>query len=728
MGPSAVADTAAQSNYLNPDGTQTLFVSLPIVATTDQSAYLDPDGTQTLSSTSSPTPTTTPTTYITTVSSATVIQVPVSHIGPSTSLESTTVVRVQTSISTGSSVVGTLTSTSAVSLSASAETLTYTSTSIGGDQTVLQILTTTSSFPATTSHATLLYTATSQGVDQTILQTIISVDSVSQSSSSDAQQYSEYTSYFAVVSTISSAIVPSQTSLPSNDPLDDNGKNATLRYHWSVEQTFLGTYFAVLVAVIYRILWTIVYNNFTLIEPFRQLSEPRGALAERSFFAFYQSQSNLFGPFPALIKRRWTLALVGTAYLVASFLPAIASETIFVDTNYNCPNPSSTSPANPCPPRMSVSITVLRIIQGLFAFAAVALLVILAMLLSTRTGLPANPSSMATVAALMRHPMLIGDLNAIPANATAGEMQQALSGRRYHLGLYKSASGGNAYGIKPMGAGNEEDAGGPEHRYAPVEGVGWTSDSGPPRAPPRQWHSKDVVLAVVVIGTFAVVLAYYLDGRNDGFNRFFSSNTFGPRFILTGASTVLASLWRSAEHSQIIMAPYTRLSRGPSSPRTTVLFNPSNTPILSTWQALRSRYFAAALLTIVAFSAEILNIMISGVPLASGQTFHQFLASAYLSMAVLGLMILTIALLIVRLRHCEPALPRKPDTLGSVMGYMGRSAMLDDFEGSEWDSATERSSRLQHFGKRYECRELMRLDGRRGWGVDEAAQQRGDSW
>jgi hypothetical protein len=60
----------------------------------------------------------------------------------------------------------------------------------------------------------------------------------------------------------------------------------------------------------------------------------------------------------------------------------------------------------------------------------------------------------------------------------------------------------------------------------------------------------DFVLLFVLVGTFAVIMAYYFDNSDDDYNRFFSSQTFGPRFILTGAGTVIASMWKTVEQRE----------------------------------------------------------------------------------------------------------------------------------------------------------------------------------
>ncbi|KAK4550079.1 hypothetical protein LTR36_003046 [Oleoguttula mirabilis] len=497
----------------------------------------------------------------------------------------------------------------------------------------------------------------------------------------------------------------------------DSGKGTVAVYHWSAEQTFLGTYLAVLFAVIYRILWTLIYNNLNLVEPFRQLAESDGALAEGAFFSFYQSQSNLLGPFPALLKRRWSLALTATVYLIACLLPALASETIYVDTNWGCANPMGGK--NPCPARMTANVTILRVLQALLALAAIGLLMLILALLITKTGLPANPSSMATVASMMRHRALLGDLNETSADADSENMMCAMQGRRYRLGSYKDSLGNASYGILPLTAGEHgqrvTSTYGSGHHYEPVKSSAFESDE---HAASHRMRPLDILLAVVVLGAFGVVLAYYLDGRDDSFNRFFNSDTFGPRFILTGAGTVIAALWKSTEQSAAIMAPYIRLAKRPSSAGSTILFTPSNTPVLSTVTAVQQRYFFVAAVTCVTLGAEALNIVISGVPYGTGQTWLQFLVSAYISIGVLSIMIIVVVMVLLA-RRTEPRIPRKPETLGAVMSYMAGSRLLDDFDGLDGQDNDTRDRRVRLLKKKYIFKEMTRRDGEYAWTVDE---------
>ena len=202
-----------------------------------------------------------------------------------------------------------------------------------------------------------------------------------------------------------------------------------------------------------------------------------------------------------------------------------------------------------------MNVGVLRVLQAFLAIAAAVILFITSLILFRNTGLPADPRSMATIASLMRHPTLIEDLNHVPVNASSQDMQRVLQGKMYRLGSFRCANGENAYGIRPADGSvdvnhailSTTDA----HKYTPVEGFSPFSDRGS-LALRGRFRIQDLVLALVVLGSFGVVLAYYLDGNNDGFNRFFESNTFGPRFILTLAGTLTATLWKSVEQCKCL--------------------------------------------------------------------------------------------------------------------------------------------------------------------------------
>ncbi|KAK4499456.1 hypothetical protein PRZ48_009971 [Zasmidium cellare] len=687
--PSGVTQYIQTSNYVNPEQT------MNPDSTIETSNYVNTDNTPTIAA-SPASGDYVPTAHTQTVTSQTAMALPTSdYVNPNPTntivysapngdyvpTEQTQTMPTPTPTPTPTSILVTTSSASVVVVSASTSAILITS----GGQTL-------------TSHTTI--SAHSSTTQVAVTQTILSTPA-------------------------SGAPQPSSTNNPFE--AQDSGKVGVISYKWDAGHVFLATYLTVILAVLYRILITVLNNNFTLIEPFRQLMEPNGAPAEKAFFSFYQNQSNLYGPAPALFQGRWALALVSTAYTIATTLPALASEAIWVDTNWNCPVPTANS-KNPCPPRMTVSITVVRILQGLLAFIALVLVFVTILLLAKRTGLPANPSSMATIGSLMRHPGLIDDINDLPVGpgARVKPMKAAMAGKRYKLEGYKTETGAIDYGIRPLTTDLHDDYSTRSKgrgSYTPIDPNGSSLDTM--AASTHRFRWLDLILLIITLGTFGVVLAYYLDGKPDGFNNFFSSNTFGPRFIITLAGTLIATSWHSIEQSSVVMAPFIALAHSPSPAKRTLCFTPSNTPLLSTWTTLRNGYILPALITFTTLLAEALNIVISGVPFATGQTWKQFLISSYMSLSILGIMIV-VSVVVIFTRRKEPKIPVRPDTLIGKMYYLSGARLLDDFEGLE-GRAKERDRVLCASGKRYSFGVRMRRDGRRTWLVDEVGDERGFS-
>jgi hypothetical protein len=312
---------------------------------------------------------------------------------------------------------------------------------------------------------------------------------------------------------------------------------------------FESSYLPVLVAVVYRTLLAILYSDANLVQPFTQLTRTEGAPAEHVLFQYYQTQSKVKGPFIALRDHSWSLASLTSAFVLVSLLPALASDAFVVQTN-QCASKKTQSDANPCPPYMEVRLPVLRTCQVIMVVVAAALVYWLVYGMNEKTGLPANPSSIATVGSIMRHPALLDDLNSISGDASVFGMRKSLRGRRYRLDHYQSQQGGTEHGIVPVAdhADLPAQLGGSDPRYAPIERVSTTPCKK--RTTKSCLQVADFVLLFVLVGTFAVILAYYFDNSDDDYNRFFSSQTFGPRFILTGAGTVIASMWKTVEQRE----------------------------------------------------------------------------------------------------------------------------------------------------------------------------------
>lgn len=215
-----------------------------------------------------------------------------------------------------------------------------------------------------------------------------------------------------------------------------------------------------------------------------------------AFYSAYQSKPTLLD---CITGNRWALGVITLASFLADLLPALASESVFVSTDWaGCPNRNSQHPLNPCPRRVEVLVAVIRSMQALLASASVVLLWLLAFFFFSSTGLADDPSSMAAVASLMSNEHLLHDLDRIPGDADSDEMQRLLSHNQYRLAHFEAGSGEVRYGIEPGTYSDDFDIVTFAHKYGPVED---RNKSPTPRKRQRQsdWL-LDVVLVVVILG------------------------------------------------------------------------------------------------------------------------------------------------------------------------------------------------------------------------------------
>src|SRR5205085_699540 len=179
-----------------------------------------------------------------------------------------------------------------------------------------------------------------------------------------------------------------------------------------------------------------------------QLARTHGALAGNSLHAYYLSSNLMPEPIVGFIKGHWLIMLTSVAYFAVGILAPLASESIFNDTNYHCPNPDPERPQNPCwPPRLTADPIAIRTLQGLLALIAVMTLGIMVTMYRSPSGIYTDPSSIATVASLMHHPEVLDDFQRVGMKARRKDMKKQLGNKRYRIQNYQSPDGAWRYGI-----------------------------------------------------------------------------------------------------------------------------------------------------------------------------------------------------------------------------------------------------------------------------------------
>jgi len=254
-------------------------------------------------------------------------------------------------------------------------------------------------------------------------------------------------------------------------------------------------------------------------------------------------------PILALLSGHSYMLLVSTvAYLIELVAP-LSSEFLGVDVHDGCiPDQSLAHSNHPCPSRIVVRLVPARVLEGLLCLIAVFIIATMFLSRHRPSGVYSDPSSIAAMASLLHHPDVLHDFKHL--DASNKELERAVKDQTYRLNHYQVDGEGMKYGIVPTTKIILSD---PGNRGA------YSVLPNPERgASIRNSHHGlftrhlfrtvgDITLAILLSGMFGVTLGYYLDGSSDGFNVFFNSDTFGPRFILTFAGGIAVSQWKRLE-------------------------------------------------------------------------------------------------------------------------------------------------------------------------------------
>lgn len=332
---------------------------------------------------------------------------------------------------------------------------------------------------------------------------------------------------------------PAPTATAENAFIDSEKTNQGTIITWPKWQIFVANYLPVLLAVVLRILWTPILANARLIQPFIAMMRPGGASLRHALFTGYLSHDH--NPIPMLQHRSWlSLAALPGLGLILLMQP-FSSEVVFLDTKYECPDPDFSKP-NPCwPPRISIDPGITRALQALLALTAlVCVVVITAVVFAPSPTLSGDPSSIAGIASLSHHPVLLHDFRAEKPDATSQHLKRSLPDRRYALQHYLTSDGQWKFGIVPVAA----------VEYGPVAGLAATSHIRRSQAGSKASSLTRIIslrdfaitlaTAIICIALLGLIVAYYVDGSDSSFNRFFNSDTFGPRFVLTAMATMVS--------------------------------------------------------------------------------------------------------------------------------------------------------------------------------------------
>jgi hypothetical protein len=119
-------------------------------------------------------------------------------------------------------------------------------------------------------------------------------------------------------------------------------------------------------------------------------------------------------------------------------------------------------------------------------------------------------------------------------------------------------------------------------------------------------------------------------------------DAFGPKFLVVGAGLLISLHWHSLYTSASLLSVWKRLVAGKASAKDTVLVCKAAMPLTAIAPALKRRDWAVVITATLATSADVLTIALARVPCRSGEREVDSIVCLWISVAVLGCMLLAL--------------------------------------------------------------------------------------
>lgn len=382
----------------------------------------------------------------------------------------------------------------------------------------------------------------------------------------------------------------------------------------------------------------------------------------------------------------------------------------------------------------------MRVAEGVLGVMAVLVVVMGGLLLRWRTGVAAEPWSVASMAGFMARG---GGLRDVVRGMDGVGGIRSLRDKRFRL---VSDGEDGIYGVV-VSDGVDDDAAAEKR-----EGKQWIRLTVPklrerkpvPPGENRRWWPLVVtreehivhILALIFIGGLLALILYYENTSFDTpFEAFMDSESFGVRILFTTFGIAVSGFWdyyfareqnTPIHHNKPLNSPTELTSKiGISSPsihrRLATRPEPAHQSILLAPPAhifsVSPKWLASLLrdptahdllslsIAIATLLAKFTPIMFSNIPFRNTATWKMHESCTWMAIGVLSYMVLVLVAALV-VRSPAVSMPVKPETIAGCMYYLCDSTMVADFEGTATMGRKERDKLVGEMGWRYALRGL----------------------
>ncbi|KAH7395537.1 hypothetical protein BKA64DRAFT_708932 [Cadophora sp. MPI-SDFR-AT-0126] len=496
--------------------------------------------------------------------------------------------------------------------------------------------------------------------------------------------------------------------LPTDAPASSNTEDVV--YYFSKRDYIVGAFVPTIIAVLFSIPWGLVDTSAKEMEPFVRLASDDGASARFSLCLDYPGDFLIVSPFKSLFRRHWIIFLTSMMNLGSLLLAPLSSETVFISLQGTC---NADTAGELCIPTLSVYPPAARVLQGLLALLAIFLLLVIIFARRRSTGVYANPHSLAAVATLFHHPRLVDIFLNIPSATREKALATFLDAHSYEMGSYQHNQG-TAYGVLVDPKEGGEPAG---YTYINLnDGLPSTTSSAGNQARKMKRAAQVLFFSLALAALAAIVLWYRFSASNNAIFRFMESQSFGVRFLFTAFGVSIRLFWDYARTAIHKHEPYYNLKKGAPA-ASTVLLTPSPNPIPGMFRAIRRLAIFQFIIDLSTVLCDPLTVSLANVPFSSGMTYETFVICVWISVSILGLMLLTLSVVLVRIGRFGGEV-KVPNTLGGKMKLLAGSHMVERFRHlGDMDTET-RNNIVKGWGSTYKIGTVFGVDGIRREGVD----------
>lgn len=481
-----------------------------------------------------------------------------------------------------------------------------------------------------------------------------------------------------------------------------------------------------LLAVIFTIPWRILDSTIRELEPFYQLARPGGAFAEDSLCLNYGTSFLITMPFKSITKGHFIVCWSSLISIAVLFLAPLASEAFFVSLTGTC---GANIPSHLCHGVWGVYPSLVRALQGILAFVAVLLVLLIVFNFKRNSGVFSEPLSIAGLASLLYKSPVLKDFREIDSLVKNKELKSILSGRRYALSEFTSTDQRPCYGLVNVntdvetGFAAKATRSGNKGRYTLVVGSKSNVEVAGEEASVHSSRSRSAkfwwvvteklyyIAAFILLGGLLALISYYhWTSADTAFERFMNSQGFGVRFMMTGLGVAVKLFWSGIDQDLRKLAPFQRLLHGSSHPNDSILVPIWTSPFAAIIPSLRRGHFFVALICFVSLLSEFLPICLANISFSPAITKKTYEVCNNITMGVLILMVGCILFLIGRPMRGR-LLPRSPATVASVGVYLagresewvgdGHGGLMDGLEGASLMERRERDEFVREKGVLY---------------------------